>query len=338
MKYKKFRQKLKNKKVSSLSAIIIIICFSILVLAFFFYKIKSFPEYKQPNLGFNLFNIKKYRIGFVTDAHSRVTKKGLVRPESANPMINFVSEMNNNLNPDFVVDGGDFIDGTRRFGTKSMQDYSAFSRILETIKAPKYQVLGNHDLRGMTRENWIRLNKYEKSYYYFDYDKLRVIVFDSTLVPGSENSSRISEYNEQLIWLENLLKNSEGYKKIIFTHYPFIPLLRKAMPIEEVDRFNKIASDYGVKVVFSGHVEVPYYEKIGGVNYFIIPGFFRSEATGMLWEESFSEINIGLRTSAKLFYKRDGEEEYRTMVIPSEEFENAKKEIMEKVDFLAPVD
>jgi len=329
----------KNKKIFSFWGLIII--FFVLILGLFLAwlensgKIYQYYEKKYPIREFKNYPIKKYRIGFVTDAHSKTTKEGLVRPESANPMLDFVSEMNNNFHPDFVVDGGDFIDGTRRFGAKSMKDYTAFSKIFETIIAPKYKVLGNHELRGMTRENWIKLNKYEKSYYYFDCDKLRVIIFDSTLVPGSENSEKISGYNEQLAWFEDILKNSEGYKKIIFTHYPLVASLRKGGFLEPIEEFNKITSKYGVRAIFSGHVEVPYHEIIGGVDYFVIPGFFKSEATGMLWKGSFSEINIGLEPSLKLFYKREGDK-YKTLIIPSEEYENAKKEIMEKVDFLAP--
>lgn len=299
-------------------------------------KIYHYYEKKYPVREFKNYPVKKYKIGFVTDAHSKTTKEGLIRPESANPMLNFVSEMNNNFHPDFVVDGGDFIDGTRRFGTKSMQDYLAFSKIFETIKSPTYKVLGNHELRGMTRETWIKLNKYKKSYYYFDYDKLRIIVFDNTLMPDPDDLSKEKDYREELAWLEKLLQESSGYKKIIFTHYPFVSSLRKGRPIEPIEEFNGIVSKYGVRAIFSGHVEVPYYEKIGGVDYFIIPGFFRSEATGMLWEGSFSEINVGLEASLKLFYKGEGNE-YKTFIIPSEEYENAKKEIMEKVDFLTPI-
>lgn len=300
-------------------------------------KTYSYFEKKYPASEIKMPPVKRYKIGFVTDAHSKTNKEGLVYPESANPMLDFAFEMNNNFHPDFVIDGGDFIDGTKRFGAKSMRDYLAFSKIFETIKAPKYKVLGNHELRGMTRETWTKFNKYKKSYYYFDYGKLRIIIFDSTLMPDPDNLSKEKAYKEELAWLENLLQESKGHKKIIFTHYPFVSSLRKGRPLAPIEEFNKIVSKYGVRAIFSGHVEVPYYEKIGGVDYFIIPGFFRSEATGMLWKGSFSEINIGLKTSLKLFYKREGDE-YETIIIPSKEYENIKKEISEKVNFLVPIE
>jgi len=186
----------------------------------------------------------------------------------------------------------------------------------------------------MTRETWTQLNGYEKSYYYFDYDKLRVIIFDSTLMPDPDDFSKEKAYREEVAWLENLLKKSQGYKKIIFTHYPLIPAFGRASSIEIINEFNRITSQYGVRAVFSGHVEVVYYDKINGVDYFVVPGFFRSENKEVLWKGSFAEITIGLRNHLKLFYKKDGDNEYRTLTIPSVEYENIKKELDGKTNFL----
>jgi predicted MPP superfamily phosphohydrolase len=255
----------KEKKLFSPLGLVIISFFLFLGIFFAYQektgKLDAYLENKYFSASFKPLAFKIYHIGFVTDAHAKFsTSAAGIKMASKIPMQSFVSEMNDIFHPDFVVDGGDFIDGTRRFGEKSMQDFSLFSKIFEEIQAPKYRVLGNHELRGMSRETWIKENNYEKSYYYFDYENLRVIVFDSTLVSGIKNST--FEYEKQYIWLEDILKNSKGYKKIIFTHYPFIPALRKAMPLQEVEKFNKLVSQYGVRAVFSGHVEVPFYEKI----------------------------------------------------------------------------
>lgn len=333
-------EKEKNKGIFSptglLTIFLLLMIGLIVVLAEKSGKIFKEDAFQYPVI--NPSQIKKYKIGFVADAHSRVTKKGDVRLESKIPMENFVSEMNNNFHPNFVVDGGDFIDGTRRFGSQSMKDYSEFSKIFEKIEAPKYKVLGNHELRGMTREEWKKINNYEKSYYYFDFEDLRVIIFDNTLMPDPDDLSKEKAYKNELAWLENLLQNSEGYKKIIFTHYSFIPSLRKALSIEIINEFNDLTSKYAVSAVFSGHVEVPYYEKLKGVDYFVVPGFFRSKATGMLWSGSFSEIQIGSQNSLKLFYKNDMNNEYKTFIMPSAEYEAIKEEIKSKINFMAPVD
>lgn len=329
----------KNKKIFTPLGLVLISCLltSGFVIAFFVRKNSFEDTCFVQTIETPL--IKKYRIGFVTDAHSRVSKNGSVRLESKIPMFNFVSEMNNNFHPDFVVDGGDFIDGTGRFGSLSMKDYSAFSKIFETIEAPKYKVLGNHELRGMTKENWVKLSGYENSYYYFDYEKLRVIVFDSNLIPANDAEAlKTKEYEKEIVWLEETLKNSEGHKKIVFSHHPLVPALKKSTSIKRITELNNLLAKYGVRAVFSGHVEVPYYEKIEGVDYFVIPGFYRSKATGMLWNGSFSEISIGLKNAIKLFYKNENDQEYQTLTIPSPEYEIVKKEIMSKVNFLAPAD
>lgn len=324
----------------------LVLIFSILILGFIFvffektgkideYFKKKYPVVEIPKLP----PPKIYKIGFVTDAHARARKIGDVRPESEIPMQDFVSKMNDCFHPDFVVDGGDFIDGTRRFGAESKKDITLFKDIFQQLTAPKYHTIGNHELRGLTRDEWVRMNNYEKSYYYFDYDKLRVIIFDSTLITESDESTpEGQEYKKELEWLEDLLKNSDGYKKIVFSHHPLVPILRKTTPLEKITQLNNLFSQYGVRAVFSGHVEVLYYEKIGGVKYFITPGFYRSEAIGFAWLESHSQIEIGLDTKLKLFYKKSYNENYSTIIVPSTEYDDVEKEELKKVNFLDSVD
>jgi hypothetical protein len=302
-----------------------------------------FDPYRESDMRVLIDNIilpKKHRIGFVTDAHARATRQNDILPAAKVPMEKFISRMNTVFLPDFTVDGGDFIEGTRRFGAKSRNDFLLFDKFFQQLDSPEYHVIGNHDLRGLTRQEWTDKTKNKNSYYYFDFDEtLRVIIFDSTLITASsdeKNSERIA-YEKELDWLEETLKNSRNRKIIVFSHHPPIPALRKAMPIEAISRLDDIFSKYRVRAVFSGHVEVAYYEKIGGVDYFAVPGFYRSELTGFPLIGSFSEINIGYRNSLTLYYKKSAEETgYRTLLIPSDEYYAFEKEEKEKVNFLAP--
>ncbi|EKE10991.1 MAG: hypothetical protein ACD_15C00162G0007 [uncultured bacterium] len=338
----------KSKFFTPPGIMLIFICL-FLILSFVIFektgKIYQHYQKKNPPVANNktLVFPKKYKIGFVSDAHAVANKKNVIRENAKIPMENFVSHMNNDFKPDFVVDGGDFIDGTRRFGEKSNNDFLVFNRIFQKIQAPKHQVLGNHELRGMTRENWIRKTGNKNSYYYSDYDeKLRIIVFDSTLITSSQSSKDPKKiaYEKELAWLEDVLKNSPDKKIIIFSHHPPVPNLRKETSLENIARLNKIFSNYHVRAVFSGHVEILYYENIGGVDYFVTPGFYRSENLGLAWFGSFSEIGIGLKNHLKLFYKEKGDEsvEYKTIIIPSKEYYAMEKEEREKVNFLAPIE
>jgi 3',5'-cyclic AMP phosphodiesterase CpdA len=243
--------------------------------------------------------------------------------------------MNETFHPDFVVDGGDFIDGTRRFGEQSEADFSILNQIFQQAQAPKYMTLGNHDLRGMTRETWIEKTGSENSHYFFDFnEKLRVIFFDSNLITSSQdpNDPKKIAYEKQLIWLEDVLSGSKNKKIIIFSHHPLAP---KFSPnLEKTAWLNDLLSRYRVKAVFSGHVETLNYTRLNGVDYFISPGFYRSEKKSYQWFGSFSEISIGLKNHLTLHYKesKDYQAEYKRILIPSEDYYRLEKELEKKIN------
>lgn len=330
----------KSKKIFSPRGLILI--FLLLLLGIIFvgiersHKIDIYFEKKYPQVPQRKIVYKNYRIGFVTDAHARFSKNcNDIIPKSKKPMVHFVSKMNNEFKPDVVIDGGDFIDGTKRFGQQSINDFLKFEKIFKKLTMPSYHVFGNHELRGMTRETWIDLNSYKKTYYYFDTDRLRIIVLDSTLIPNFDeiNSLKDAAFNKQLDWLNALLEKSSGFRTVIFIHHPPLKKLNPKLSAEKLASLTDLFSKFGVRAVFSGHVEIPYYENKNGVDYFVVPGFFRSEAKGVIFYNSFAEVTLGIKNGIKVFYTRENDNEYKSFFMPSEEYNNIENEIKEKVKF-----
>ncbi|MDD3498432.1 MAG: metallophosphoesterase [Candidatus Moranbacteria bacterium] len=242
-----------------------------------------------------------YKIGFVTDIHAFRNKKNNydIVPKSRAPFLFFIDHMNNEFKPDFVVQGGDFIEGRFREGQKSIDDFLLMKRYYDNLIMPHYHVIGNHETSGFSREEWSRLTDNENTYYYFDYDQLRVIVLDGNdipeispeiLAPGC-NHYYISDH--QLNWLEEALSDADerGYKKIVFVHQFLLhnhELGIKSKGGEKIifpDHAKKIRDmleKYKVNAVISGHIERLFCEKIDSVNYFSSPGFFKSKENGIL--------------------------------------------------------
>ena len=236
--------------------------------------------------------------------------------------------MNNDFKPEIAIDGGDFIEGSKRFGEKSIKDYTLFEKVFGKLSMPKYHLLGNHDLRGMTREQWIQLNNYENSYYYVDLSRLRVIFLDGDLIPSSSEISGFEEFEKQFNWLEELLKKSYRYRKIIFIHNSTLPEISITLSLEKLNRLNELFKKYYVMAVFSGHSEILDYKRNGFVNYFTIPGSYRSKYNKMKpdWYGTYAEITMKGSPSMKIFYKETENGEYKTMNIPSEEYYKAEQE------------
>lgn len=279
---------------------------------------------------------KEYKIGFITDVHGKI--KGIkkktpnVNSEAKETLTYFMEHMNKNFHPDFIVDGGDLVEGTDREGQKSIDDFKTLTEYFKEIKVPTYHIIGNHETRGFSKSDWLNLTGYQETYYYFDYDRLRIIVLD-----GNENEKieNIDSYNkdfyyiseEQFQWLEKTLSESRNPKKIVFIHYPpFETPGTKMIDLDQSARLRNIFSKNSVSAVFSGHTEILQFKEIDGVRYFVIPGAERSKLKSIAWLDSFAEIIVEENIQAKLFYKKSfDEKEYHELLIPSEEFDKMEK-------------
>ena len=291
------------------------------------------PEKQQPEKEIVQ---KEYEIGFITDIHGKIKgakkKAPDINSEAKETLTYFAEHMNKKFHPDFVVQGGDLVEGTDREGQKSIDDFKALAGYFKGIKVPTYHVIGNHETRGFAKNDWLNLTGYEKTYYFFDYAGLRVIVLDGNenekienIVDYDKNNYYLSE--NQFQWLEKTLSESKNLQKIVFIHYPcFDTPGTKMIDPKQSTRLREIFSRNKVSAVFSGHTERLDFEEIDGVRYFVITGTERSKLKHVLWLGSFAEIIIGKEVKAKLFYKKSfDEKEYRELLIPSEEFDKMER-------------
>lgn len=280
------------------------------------------------------FRHRGYKIGFITDVHGKI--KGAknnnrdINSEAKEALLYFSEHMKNNFHPDFVVQGGDLIEGTDRYGQKSIGDFNALAEYLKKTESPSYHVIGNHETRGFSKNDWLKLTEYQETYYYFDFEDLRVVMID-----GNENE-RIDMKNldknnyylsqDQFRWLEKILSEENKLKKIVFSHYPLLETPgTKMIDLSQSSRLREIFSKNKISAVFSGHTEKLELKEIDGVRYFVVPGIERSKKKGIEWLGSFAEISVGKEIKLKLFYKKEGDVEYKVLEIPSKEFDEIEK-------------
>lgn len=273
---------------------------------------------------------KEYKIGLITDIHAQRNKKNNYSFDTNTKRIleYFTNWMNNSFQPDFIIQNGDSIEGTSRKGQKSIDDFKLFLSYFKKFKMPVLHVNGNHEMRGFPKEKWLNLTGYEKSYYHIDHEELRIIVLD-----GNENDNVDEDYSgsyvmteDQLVWLEKILSEKDDLIKIVFIHYPSLEAPgTKAINPDQSMKLREIFSKNGVEAVFSGHTEILSFDEIDGIRYFTLPGIEKSKRKKVLWLESFAEIRIKDDVEVKLFYKKDRDEEYKTLIIPSGESDQIEK-------------
>jgi manganese-dependent ADP-ribose/CDP-alcohol diphosphatase len=193
----------------------------------------------------------------------------------------------------FAIHLGDFID----------RHYESFDTLLllqKSLKAPLYQVLGNHDFdvaEKQIRKVPGRLGL-KKRYYDFSIGTFRFIVLDGNDVSlqaskGSRHYAaaqaqlqKLQEigrqsakpYNgglskKQLQWLQNRLEQAKQAKEsvVIFSHYPAFP--DDAHTLWNADELLEILDQYKhVRAYFNGHNHAGQYEQRKGVHYLNIKG------------------------------------------------------------------
>lgn len=188
---------------------------------------------------------------------------------------------------------------------------------------PLFHVMGNHEANAFGKSDWLETTGYENPYYYFDLKGWRFIVLDSNNIKSVDGEIDADPQNdayqgyikeEQHRWLGKLLRNSRKYNVAIFIHAPIFhetDTKKKEELFVEEEKVRFLIKKYGVKAVFSGHIEDLCHEQDGKTNYYILKGFWKEnrdlrnkygDYLGYFYELSFSpEGKVGI----KGFYQKD---------------------------------
>ena len=181
----------------------------------------------------------------------------------------------NLLDPDFVIDSGDLINGyaTELRNIETMWD--RFDAVVKAFKVPLVMVPGNHDIWD-TNSDRIYRRRYGKTYFSFTHKDVHFIILNSeTRDKDGQPTERI--IGDQLRWLANDLAEHKNAKAtFVFLHQP----LWQGFHIGEgngkhwMEDVHPILAKHGVSAVFGGHSHkyvkfpaidgVPYYVSGGG--------------------------------------------------------------------------
>ncbi len=248
-------------------------------------KTKNEAEIIQKKLNQRIVK-KPLKIGVITDAHfygKKVNDQWEMNWRSREAMERFVEKMNNDFHPDLVVEIGDLVDGKDH---NALMDWKIADRMMSKLKMPYYHTIGNHEMRSFTKKTWLELTGYKKPYYFKDIDGYRIIILDGNHLPGGKDTSPEKEYYPgalglvQWEWLDGVLKEAVMQDKdpVVFLHQP--PLRTDAKPNWELfpkgEKLHRLFDKYGVRGVFSGHIERLCDVKDGLTEYFVLQGFWKA--------------------------------------------------------------
>lgn len=269
-----------------------------------------------------IFTQQIVKIGFITDTHvhpSRINKSDkrddaprYLESKHSVPLQNFIKHMRI-FQPDFLVHGGDVIEGTNEKNHVGMQGLALVKKELDRSQRPVHWVLGNHDLRAVTKGQFLETLGQKNLFYAFDQGDYRFIILDGNkdvtleelladevadeaVLDDSNEEQETSSTSEEtdgdtnlmgyikedeIVWLKEQLATDK--RVFVFCHYPlFTQQIYSAdgsrkKPAINAAQLQKIFDEYRVDGVFAGHVEAQMYFQEGRTHYYTMTGTKKSK-------------------------------------------------------------
>lgn len=207
---------------------------------------------------------------FMTDIHLQPEKNAV---EGFNQAIDTVNE----INPDFVITGGDLVmDVLGQDFERSEMLFDLYQKSLQRFKMPVYNTMGNHEIFGIYEESGIKNdhpeygekmyeNRIGKRYYSFDHKGWHFMILDG--IEDTGESSYIGKIDSvQMLWIKSDLKKLNAETPIIVSvHIPFITSVtqlekgalepnRKTTVITNSKEVLELFEPYKLKLVIQGHL------------------------------------------------------------------------------------
>jgi len=215
-----------------------------------------------------------FRFVFMTDIH--------VQPErSADIGFKKAIAHVNQLNPDFVITGGDLImDALGQSHERADSLYALYDRLCAEFKMPVYNTLGNHEVFGLYpssgispdhpeygKKMYMKRLPQDQAYYSFDHKSWHFISLDAI---GFTPDRRYYGYvdSTQLAWLQRDLQTLTPDIPIVVTlHIPLVSVceqmrhggtaaLSPGMVVTNSKDILDIFQGYNLKLVLQGHLHI----------------------------------------------------------------------------------
>jgi alkaline phosphatase len=266
------------------------------------------------------------KIGIITDTHvhpnridsenkSEDAKRALF-DEDLTPFQKFNSRMKES-NPDRIIHMGDVLEGTNDEAYVGIMGLDLVKEQLMKSEVPIEWLAGNHDLRSVTKEQFMQTLGMDNLNYVVDDGDYRLVFLDASYYPDGRDlypgGRSIPGYlpSETLLWLKEKLKTDK--RVFVFMHQaPFDRRIsdlggKEKSSIENATELRKLLKIYNADAIFNGHIETRFYEEKGGVKYYSLPGTLKSE----YYPESYHFLKIdSAEPEVTTFYtdKETGEE------------------------------
>jgi predicted phosphodiesterase len=222
------------------------------------------------------------RFGLITDVHyaDRETARERFYSQSLGKLNEFISRMNQEK-VDFVVELGDFKDeDVIPDEAKTLKYLTDIESVFHQFNGPTYHVLGNHDMDGITKTQFLERVENtgipkDKNYYSFNRKGVHFIVLDGNFTRDGKDYNQDSFRGaeswipvDQVNWLKEDLETNQ-LPAIVFIHQLLGDSKGMKKSAQNAPEVRKILEQSGkVLCVFEGHVNSERHSLIKHIHYY----------------------------------------------------------------------
>lgn len=236
---------------------------------------------------FALFSCQGEKTGFsfvfMTDIHIQPELKA---EQGFQQAINKV----NQLNPDFVITGGDLVmDVMDQPYERADMLYKMYLKNMDLFEMPVYNTMGNHENYGIAMDAGVDREhpEYEEGmfeerigsrYASFDYNGWHFMLLDS-IIPTEDYSYIGWIDEEQMEWIKEDLKQVHPETPIVIsTHIPFLSIFpqwtgnpigekKSALVVNNAREVLTLFDNHNLKLVLQGHLHYVEDISVGGIRF-----------------------------------------------------------------------
>lgn len=191
-----------------------------------------------------------------------------------------ISFYNNNYHPTFAIELGDMIESSGLSPEKAKKQFRDIDAVFQTVNARREYVLGNHDLRSLSKAEVREILGLDDNHRYFDDGDWRFVImdtnFDEETDRGSHHTAAGHVSENEFRWLETALATDRP--TIVFSHHPVAPGRKNLSDYEKVRSFFERYPNIVLSV--SGHYPGFRFTEEDGIHYLVVDNLANIDSLG----------------------------------------------------------
>jgi len=197
---------------------------------------------------------------------------------------------NTQYDPIFAIELGDMVESSGQKREKTLQQFRDIDAIFRGIDARTEYVLGNHDLRALSKEDVRMVLGLEDNHRYFDEGDWRFVIMDTNFDPKRDGADMgpnhyVSGYvpPRELDWLEMAITTDRP--TVVFSHHPIASHEKNTRNYKEVRAVFERHPNVALSV--SGHEPAFRFSESNGIHYLVVDNLANKDSLG-----SFATLNL----------------------------------------------